>query len=351
MEALTIRKPDDWHAHLRDGAMLEAVAPFSARFFGRVIVMPNLAEPVTTTERLKAYRARVERALGPSCTPLMTYYLTDASSPDEVARGFKNKDAYAAKLYPAGATTNAENGVTKIENVYPVFEAMQKVGMPLLLHGETVQSADGNAIEPKDREKVFLDTTLPRLLKDFPELKVILEHASTKDAVDFVLEGGSRLGATITVHHLMLPSKSMADEVLKPYLRALPAIKTEADKQALRKAATSGTSRFFLGTDSAPHLVSKKESGKPPAGIFSAPAALELYAQVFEEEGKLENFEAFASLNGPAFYGLQQNDETVTLEKRPWTIDDLVEVSDGNYIRPFGYDEHPEKRLVISWRL
>lgn len=350
METLIIRKPDDWHAHLRDGAILEAVAPYSAKRFGRVIVMPNLEEPVTTTERLKVYRARVEKALGPSCKPLMTYYLTDTSRPEEIVEGFKSGAASAVKLYPAGATTNSENGVTEIMNVYPVFEAMQNARMPLLLHGETVRDERGNDIDPKDREKVFLDTTLPRLLKDFPELKVVLEHASTKDAVDFVSEKGSRLGATITVHHLMLPSKDITDGVLKPHLHAMPVVKTEEDKQALRKAATSGNSRFFLGTDSAPHLVSKKESARAPAGIFTAPAALELYAHVFEEEEKLENFEAFASLNGPAFYGIPPNEKTITLVKEPWTIDAPVSAGD-DFIWPLGYHTDPKKRLIINWRL
>lgn len=314
--------------------------------------MPNLEEPVTTTERLVAYRERVKGALGTSSAPLMTYYLTDMSNPEEIAEGHKTGDATAVKLYPVGATTNSESGVTNIQKVYAVFEEMQKVGIPLLLHGETIRNEKGDEIEPKEREKVFLDTSLPRLLKDFPELKIVLEHATTKDAVDFITdEDSKRLAATITVHHLMLPSKDMDDGKLKPHLHCMPVVKAEKDKRALRKAATSGNPHFFLGTDSAPHRVSKKESSEPPAGIFTAPAALELYAQVFDEEGALQNLEAFASVNGARFYGLPINEETVTLSKDPWTIDGFVKIEGGETLQPFGYDENPAQRLIINWKL
>jgi dihydroorotase len=353
MDTLTIRKPDDWHAHLRDGAMLEAVAPFTARAFGRAIVMPNLSpDPVVSTDDILAYRARIEAALkGALFTPLMTYYLTDASSPEMIAKGYTDGIATAVKLYPANATTNSAKGVTDIANVYPVFEAMQRAGMPILLHGETVMQG-GREIPSEDREKAFLDTTLPKLLKDFPELKVVLEHATTKNAVDFVTEEDSpRLGSTITLHHLMENSAAVAADAHPEHLKCMPIIKTEADQKALRKAATSGNPHFFLGTDSAPHPVSKKESANPPGGVFTAPAAVELYAQVFDEEGALEHFEAFASLNGAAFYGLPPNEERITLKKEPWTLDTLVEVSDGEKIRPFGYDEDPAKRLVINWKI
>lgn len=346
MDSITIRRPDDWHVHLRDGALLKAVAPFSAKRFGRVIVMPNLVEPLTTKERLLAYQKRVVEALGSSCAPLMTYYLTETSNPKEITEG----SATAVKLYPAGATTNSENGVTNLEAVYPVFEAMQEKGMPLLLHGEVVRDGNGNEVDPKDREKVFLDTTLPKLLKDFPKLKIVLEHASTKDAVQFIQdENSERLAATITVHHLVLPSKELGSAE-NPHLHCMPVVKTEEDRAALRGAATSGNQHFFLGTDSAPHLTSQKASANPPAGIFTAPASLELYTQVFDEEGKLDQLEAFASLNGPLFYNLPPNEETVTLAKEPWTIDAPTAV-DGDEVWPFGYHPNLESRLKINWKL
>ncbi len=354
MDTLTIRKPDDWHVHLRDGAMLEAVLPFTARRFGRAVVMPNLApNPIITTENVRVYRKRIDEAAKdfPSFMPLMTYYLTDNSSPKDIAEGFKEGVAAAAKLYPAGATTNSAQGVTDTKKVYPVFEAMQKIGMPILIHGEMIMK-DGSEIPPTDREKAFLNGTLPELLKDFPELKIVLEHATTKDAVDFVRgEKSPRLGSTITVHHLMVNHDDVEESDHPNYLKCMPVIKSEGDRKALREAVTSGESYFFLGTDSAPHTVSAKEKVPPAMGVFTAPAALELYAQVFEEEGKLENFEAFASLNGPKFYGLPPNEEKITLIKEPWTIDSLVEVSNGETIRPFGYDENPEKRLQIQWKL
>lgn len=353
MNAITIRKPDDWHVHLRDGAMLEAVLPFTAKRFGRAIAMPNLApNPTITTEDVRAYKSRILSGLhGESFTPLMTYYLTEASSPEMITRGFADGDAIAVKLYPANATTNSAQGVTDIEKVYMVFEAMQKAGMPLLLHGETVMR-NGAEVPPRDREKAFLDSTLPELLKKFPELKIVLEHATTKNAVNFIRnERSARLGSTITVHHLMVDDADIALSDHPSYLRCMPVIKTEADRKALREAATSGEPYFFLGTDSAPHPISAKERENPAAGVFTAPAAIELYAQVFDEEGRLDNLEAFASLNGPKFYGLPPNEETITLEKNPWTIDSLVEVSNGNTIRPFGYDENPTKRLKINWRI
>lgn len=354
MDAITIRKPDDWHCHLRDGAMLESVLPFTAARFGRAIAMPNLSpNPVTTTEELRAYRARIAAASKafPSFTPLMTYYLTENSSPEMIAKGFSDGEATAVKLYPVNATTNSAKGVTDIAKVYPVLEAMQKIGMPILLHGETVMK-DGVEVAQEDREKVFLETTLPKLLKDFPALKIVLEHATTKDAVDFILsEASPRLASTITVHHLMANKEDAAHSDKPVYYHCLPVIKTAADQKALRAAATSGSAYFFLGTDSAPHPVSAKEGPTPPGGVFTAPAALELYAQVFDEEGKMENFEAFASLNGPRFYGLPPNEEKITLKREPWTIDSLVSVSNGDSIRPFGYAEDPAKRLQIRWKL
>jgi dihydroorotase len=335
MQTITIRKLDDWHAHLRDGAMLKAVAPFTAKRFVRAVVMPNLKPPVRVIAEMEEYRARVLEATKayPQFTPLMTLYLTDTTEPE---------GAMAVKYYPANATTNSELGLSDIRKAYTSLEKMQKSGIPLLLHGEDPAAA------PEDREKVFLDTTLPQLLKDFPALKVVLEHATTTDAVQFVQSDTSgRLAATVTVHHLILTR----DEATTAYEKCMPIIKTGRDRAALRKAVTSGDARFFLGTDSAPHPVSAKESANPPAGIFTAPAAIELYAQVFDEEGKSENLEKFASLSGPAFYGMEPNEEKITLEKNPWTIDTLVDVSDGSKIRPFGYHEEAAKRLQIQWKL
>lgn len=353
MDSITIRKPDDWHTHLRDGAMLKAVLPFTAKRFGRAIVMPNLSpNPILTTEDLRAYRSRIMDALGGAAfTPLMTYYLTDDSSAEDIASGFTEGIASAVKLYPAGATTNSAQGVTDIGKVREVLETMQKIGMPILIHGEALRQGDAD-VDPYDREKVFLDTTLPKILKDFPELKIVLEHATTKEAVDFIRnEKSSRLASTITVHHLMESRADVAASQKPAYLHCMPVIKDEASKKAIREAATSGERYFFLGTDSAPHPVSAKEREAPAAGIFTSPAAIELYATVFEEEGRMENLEKFASLNGPAFYGLLPNEETITLTKEAWTIDTVVDVGGGEKIRPFGFDENLAKRRPIGWKL
>ncbi len=351
MDTITIRKPDDFHVHLRDGAMLEAVLPHTARVFARALVMPNLApNPVTTTEALLAYRERVLKAAQayPTFTPLMSYYLTDASDGGEITEGYKNGIAAAVKMYPAGATTNSAQGVTNVEKVYSVFEKMQNVGIPLLLHGETLVTKNGTPVDPYDREKIFLEETLVPLLSHFPALKVVLEHATTKDAVQFIQNDHSgRLASTVTVHHLVLTK----DEATTAYEKCMPIIKSREDREALRAAVTSGDLRFFLGTDSAPHTVLAKESATPPAGVFTAPAALELYAQVFEEEGKLEHLEKFTSLNGARFYGIEPNTETVTLKKQPWTIENTVSVSNGDVIRPFGYHEKESKRLSIPWHI
>jgi dihydroorotase len=355
MKTLTIRRPDDWHVHLRDGAMLKAVLPFTSKVFGRAIVMPNLSPlPVITTKDLREYRARIEAALPPGSVfkPLMTYYLTDNSSPEDIASGFKEGIASAVKLYPAGATTNSQKGVTDIRKVYPVLQTLEKIGMPILIHGERLMSPNGETIPAPDREKVFLETTLPQILKDFSGLKIVLEHATTKNLIDFVRnEKSERLASTITVHHLTQNNADVEASEEPAYLACMPVIKNEADQRALREAATSGEPYFFLGTDSAPHPVSAKEKMPPAAGIFTAPLALPLYAGVFEEMEKLENLEAFASLNGPRFYGMEPNADTITLEKNPWTIDSLVEVGEGEQLRPFGYTEDPLKRLNINWKL
>lgn len=354
MDSLTIRKPDDWHVHLRDGAMLEAVLPFTARVVRRAIVMPNLSpNPVLTANDARAYRERIFATAKnyPGFVPLMTFYLTDKSDADDFEKGYKEGVVTAAKMYPAGATTNAGAGVSDIKTIYPVLEKMQRLGMPLLLHGETV-ALNGKEIPHKDREKTFLDTTLPTLMKDFPELKIVLEHATTEDAVEFVEDAdATRLAATITLHHLAADEVDLMNAEHPEYLYCMPVIKSEDDKIALRRAATSGDPHFFLGTDSAPHPITAKKKHPPAAGVFTAPAALELYANIFELEGRLENLEAFASLNGPRFYGMKPNTETVTLQKESWTLDETVKVADGEELYPFGYHEDPEKRLEIRWKI
>lgn len=312
--SITINQPDDWHVHLRDGAMLEQVAGFTARQFGRAIIMPNLTPPVTTVAAAAAYRDRILAATTdyPEFKPLMTAYLIDSIAVDEIRRGFDEGVFTAAKLYPAGATTNSDAGVTDIKKIYPVLEAMQNIGMPLLVHGEVVD----NEIDIFDREAVFIERIMQPLLKDMPELKVVFEHITTKDAAEFVATEGDNIAATITVHHLQINRNDMLVGGIKPHLYCLPVAKRELHRQALRAAATSDSGKFFLGTDTAPHAIGAKESSCGCAGIFSAPHALENYVQVFEEENALDQFEAFASLNGPAFYGLPVNNKTVTLTKQ-----------------------------------
>jgi dihydroorotase len=296
-ETITLRRPDDWHVHLRDGEMLRAVVQHTAESFGRAIVMPNLLPPITTVEAALAYRARILAALpvGSTFRPLMTCYLTNDSDPDEIARGHDDGAFFAAKLYPAHATTNSQAGVTDVANIDPTLERMQAIGMPLLVHGEAT-SAD---VDVFDRERVFIEETLGPLLSRYPALRVVLEHVTTADAVEFVKSHGDRLGATITPHHLIINRNALFAGGLRPHNYCLPVAKRERHRQALRRAATSGDGRFFLGTDSAPHPTSAKEGACGCAGIFNAPVALAAYARVFEEEGALDRFEAFASLNGP----------------------------------------------------
>ncbi len=342
-ESLTIRRPDDWHIHLRDGAMLEAALPYTARQFGRAIVMPNLAPPVTGSQAAAAYRERIYAALpdGLKFEPLMTAYLTDKSDANDLAQGFKHGVFTAAKLYPAGATTNSDSGVTDIANIHGVLEKMEEIGMPLLVHGE-VTDPD---IDIFDREHVFIHRVMEPTLNRFQGLKVVFEHITTAAAVDFVRTQGPRVGATITVHHLMINRSDIFRGGIRPHMYCLPVAKREQHRLALREAATSGEAHFFLGTDTAPHTVSDKESACGCAGIFSAPAALELYAQVFDEERALDQFEAFASLNGPAFYGLEPNGETVTLKREDWVVPESVTVADGSAVKPFMAGE------TLSWRL
>jgi dihydroorotase len=310
-DTITIRRPDDWHVHLRDGDMLELVAPYTARQFARAIIMPNLAPPVTTVEQAAAYRDRIIAAAGSGFTPLMTCYLTDQVDPDELARGHSERVWIAAKLYPAGATTNSAHGVTDIGNIYPALERMQDIGMILCVHGE-VTDPD---VDVFDREAVFIDRVLTRVIRDFPGLKIVFEHITTRQAAEFVADGPVTIAATITPQHLQLNRNALFQGGLRPHAYCLPVVKREEHRLAVRKAAVSGSAKFFLGTDSAPHIVGAKESSCGCAGLFNAAFALEAYAQVFDEEGALDRLEAFASLNGPVFYGLPVNEGSVRLER------------------------------------
>ncbi len=341
-DTLTIRRPDDWHLHFRDGEMLKLVAPYTARQFKRAIVMPNLVPPVTTVAAAESYRTRILDAVGPDSDfePLMTAYLTDTIDPDEVARGFETGVFTACKLYPAGATTNSASGVTDIRKIDAVLLRMAEIGMPLLVHGEVV-SAD---IDIFDREKVFLERILAPTLERFPDLKVVLEHITTKDSVDFVKAGGDTLAATITAHHLRIDRNDMLVGGIRPHLYCLPVAKRRLHKEALREVVTTGSEKFFLGTDSAPHARSAKESACGCAGIFSAPVALESYAQTFEELECLDKLEGFASEHGPRFYGLPLNESTVTLE-RSWLDVPASLDPQGADLTPF----HAGERL--NWRL
>ena len=338
-QTLTIRRPDDWHVHLRDGDMLHAVAPFTARQFARAIVMPNLVPPVTTPEAAAAYRDRIVEAAGPGFNPLMTCYLTDETKPEEVARGFEQGIWTAAKLYPAGATTNSASGVTDVRNIHPVLARMAEIGMVLCVHGEVTDQD----VDVFDREAVFIERILSRLVQDFPALKIVLEHITTADAVDF-LRGRETVAATVTPQHLIINRNALFAGGLRPHAYCLPVAKREKHRLAVRKAATSGEPNIFLGTDSAPHARSAKESGCGCAGIFNAPFALESYAAVFEAEGKLDNLEAFASVNGPRFYGLPLNEGTITLERREVHIPERIE-ADGIELVPFHAGE------TLGWKL
>ncbi|NQU60577.1 MAG: dihydroorotase [Rhodospirillales bacterium] len=339
----TLIRPDDWHVHLRDGDMLKAVAPLTARQFARAIVMPNLETPITTASAAEAYKERIMAVLGEKSgfTPLMTCYLTDDTDPDDLIPGFELGAFTAAKLYPAGATTHSTGGVTDIARIEGVLGRMEKAGMPLLVHGE-VTDPD---IDIFDREAVFIERTLAPLLERFPGLKVVFEHITTSDAVDFVSSGPQTLAATVTVHHLMINRSDMFKGGLRPHLYCLPVAKRDSHRLALRKAVTSGNAKFFLGTDSAPHAVSAKEADCGCAGVFSAASALELYAQVFDDEDALDKFEAFASLNGPAFYGLPVNEGRVTLKKTESGLPAAVEVGGGETVKPFHAGE------ALAWTL
>jgi dihydroorotase len=340
-QTLTIRRPDDWHVHLRDGALLKGVAPHTARQFARAIVMPNLNPPMTDMAGVAAYRARIVEAVGQGSdfTPLMTLYLTDDTDPDEVARGHAAGVFVAAKLYPAHATTGSAHGVTDIARIYPVLERMAEIGMPLLIHGE-VTDAD---VDIFDREAVFIARTLTRLIADLPGLRVVFEHITTAEAADFVRDAGPNVAATITPQHLHINRNAMLVGGIRPHAYCLPVAKREHHRQALRVLATSGFDRVFLGTDTAPHAQHLKEAACGCAGLFNAPFALESYATVFEEEGALDRFEAFASRNGPAFYRLPVNTQTVTLVREPVTVPASYDCN-GTTIVPFHAGE------TLNWR-
>jgi len=324
MQTLTIRKPDDWHVHLRDGDMMRLVAPFTARQFARAIVMPNLVPPVTSAAGAEAYRERIVEATGPEFTPLMTCYLTDQSDADEIASGFEGRVWVAAKLYPANATTNSAFGVTDVRNIYPALERMQAIGMVLCVHGEVTDTD----VDVFDREAVFIERVLGPLMRDLPELKIVLEHITTEDAANFVESAGPNLAATITPHHLMINRNAMFERGLRPHAYCLPVAKREKHRLAVRRAATSGSPKFFLGTDSAPHARHAKESGCGCAGIFNAPYALEAYATVFEEEDAIDRLEAFAAEHGANFYGLPLNEGTVKLERSASDVPDSLGMGD-----------------------
>ena len=324
--SISIRRPDDWHVHLRDGAMLKAVLPYTARQFARGIIMPNLVPPVTRVADAVAYRTRIlaARPAGSDFQPLMTCYLTDRTSPDEIEKGFAEKVWFAAKLYPAGATTNAHHGVTDIPALAPVFERMERIGMPVLIHGE----ATDPAVDIFDREAVFMETSLVPLLKRHQGLKVVIEHVTTAETVDIVRTNRARCAGTITPHHLMINRTSLFQGGLRPHLYCLPVAKRERHRLALRKAVTSRDTCFFIGTDTAPHVRSKKEAMCCSAGVFGGATALQTYVEVFDDEGALDRFEAFASENGARFYGLPLNSGTITLVKKPGEVAASLPVED-----------------------
>ena len=339
-DTITIRRPDDWHVHLRDGEMLRTVAPFTARQFARAVVMPNLVPPVTTVEAAAAYRDRIREWAGSGFTPLMTCYLTDQADPNEIARGFEEGVWTASKLYPANATTNSAHGVTEMRNIFPALERMQEIGMVFCVHGEVTDPE----IDVFDREAVFIERVLTALVRDFPALKIVLEHITTAEAADFIRDARPNVGATITPQHLHLNRNALFAGGLRPHAFCLPVVKREKHRLAVRAAAVSGSPKFFLGTDSAPHPRHAKESGCGCAGIFNAPFALESYAQVFEEEGALDRFEGFASEHGARFYGLPLNEGTVTLERNPVKVPERIGGSDADLV-PFHAGE------MLNWKL
>lgn len=341
-DTLTIRRPDDWHVHVRDGAMLEAVVPYTARQFARAIIMPNLTPPVMTVADGIAYRERILAAVpeGTDFTPLMVAYLTDTSDPDEIARGYEQGVFTACKLYPAHATTNSAHGVTDITKIKPVLERMQAIGMPLLIHGE-VTDAD---VDIFDREAVFIERTLAPLVKQLPALKIVFEHITTVEAAQFVADAPANIAATITPQHIRINRNAMLVGGIRPHAYCLPVAKREQHRVAVRQAAMSGSPKFFLGTDSAPHAVEAKESACGCAGIFNAPYALESYVAAFDEDGALDKFEGFASLHGPQFYGLPVNEAQITLERGETVVPERI-AAGGTELVPFHAGE------TLGWRI
>lgn len=342
LSSITITRPDDWHLHVRDGATMASVLPHTARQFGRAIIMPNLKPPVTTTEQAAAYRERILKAIpaGVDFQPLMTLYLTDNTPPDEIRRAKDSGFVHAVKLYPAGATTNSDAGVTALSKCHKTLEVMQEVGMPFLVHGEVTDPA----IDIFDREAVFIDQVMLPLRRDMPELKVVFEHITTKNAAQYVTEAEGPIGATITAHHLLYNRNEIFKGGIRPHYYCLPVLKREEHRQALVRAATSGNARFFLGTDSAPHPKGLKEHACGCAGCYTALHALELYAQAFDQADAFDKLEAFASFNGPAFYGLPRNSGTVTLKRESWTIPAELPMGDATVVPLNGGES-------IGWKL
>ncbi|NMF87503.1 dihydroorotase [Aromatoleum petrolei] len=343
MHTLSLIRPDDWHLHVRDGAALAAVVPHTAQRFGRALIMPNLRPPVTTTAQALEYRERIRAAVpvGIDFEPLMSLYLTDNMAADEIDRAKASGAVVAAKLYPAGATTNSDAGVTAIEKVWPVLERMERVGMVLCVHGEVTQGD----VDVFDREQVFIERVLAPLTQRFPGLRVVFEHITTADAAEFVKAAGDTVGATITAHHLLLNRNAIFAGGIRPHHYCLPVLKRETHRRALVEAATSGSAKFFLGTDSAPHARSTKEAGCGCAGCYTAHAGIELYAEAFEQAGALDRLEAFASLNGPAFYGLPPNSGRITLAKQVWEVPAAYDYLAGDPLVPLRAGE------TIAWRL
>lgn len=343
MSSLTLIRPDDWHLHVRDGAALAAVVPHTAQRFGRALIMPNLRPPVVTTAQALAYRERILAAVpaGLRFEPLMSLYLTDNMPVDEIDRAVGSGAIIAAKLYPAGATTNSDAGVTAIDKIHPLLERMEKRGLTLCVHGE----ATSPEVDVFDREKVFIDNVLAPLVKRFPALRVVFEHITTAEAAAFVSEAGDGVGATVTAHHLLLNRNAIFAGGIRPHHYCLPVLKRETHREALVAAVTSGSRKFFLGTDSAPHSRSTKEAACGCAGCYTAHAGIELYAEVFDAAGALDRLEAFASLNGPAFYGLPPNADTITLRREAWTVPQAFDYLDDDPLVPLRAGE------PVAWRL
>ena len=342
MATLTITRPDDFHLHLRDGPQLRAVLPDSARRFARAIVMPNLKPPVVTTDMALAYQSRILAALpqGLHFTPLMTLYLTDNTPPAEILHGSKSCAIHAVKYYPAGATTNSDAGVTNISNCYRTLSTMEEIGLPLLVHGEVTDSD----VDVFDKEKFFLDRVLIPITQRFPKLRVVFEHITTREAVEFVRDASDNVAATITAHHLLLNRNALFRGGINPHHYCLPILKRESHREKLVEAATSGNPKFFLGTDSAPHSRSVKETACGCAGIYTAHAAIELYAEVFEQAGALDMLEGFASFNGAAFYGLPRNEDSITLMKEKWDVPAQLEFA-GDVLIPLRAGKS------VTWKL